>query len=264
MATLAADAPVAEVLGAIGSMPIIADDIVFEGAMVGDNAAGYGRPLVAGDKFQGHSVSKVDNSATGLTGAAGAAGDLDIRLLTGRYKLVVALVGLITDVGQPVYASDDATYTFEAASNSFVGVISRYVSATKMEVEFRVGEYDEFGNNTNREVTSADKALDLADSGKIIYVDTDTKIITLDAIATALSGYQVTIVNGAGFGVAGIVIDPDGSEVLSNGCDLAAGGAGKKLTNTKATAQRGDFVTLAGNATGYQIVNMRGTWAVEA
>jgi len=257
MATLAANSPMVHVKGDNNSIPIIAADIVYEGAMVGDNGAGYGRPLTAGDVFVGHSIDKVDN-------AAGAAGAKNIRLLTGRYRQVVALVGLITDVRQPVYASDDAVYTFEAASNSYVGVITRYVSATKMEVEFRPGEFDEFGNNTNREVTSVDKTLDLADGGKIIYVDTDTKIVTLDAIATALSGYQVTIVNGAGFGVAGIVIDPDGTEVMSNGCDLAAGGAGKKLTNTKATAQRGDFVTLAGNATGYQIINMRGTWAVES
>ena len=257
MTTLAVNAPVTTVEGVRNHIGIIASDIVYEGAMVGDNAAGRGRPLVAGDKFLGHAVSKIDNSS-------GAAGDKNIELRGGRYRLDVALVGLITDVGQPVYASDDATYTFEAASNSFVGVITRYVSATRMEVEFRVGEYDEFGNNQNREVTSIDKTLDLADSGKIIYVDTDTKIVTLDAIATALSGYQVTIVNGAGFGVAGIVIDPDGSEIMSNGCGIAAGGAGKKLTNTRATAQRGDFVTLAGNATGYQIINKRGTWAVES
>jgi len=264
MADLAVDRALVKVEGQIGSVPIIADDIVFEGAMVGDNASGYGRPLTAGDKFLGHAISKVDNSASGATGVAGAAGDLNIQFLSGRYRLVVALVGLITDVGQPVYASDDATLTFEAASNSYAGVITRYVSATKMEVEFRAGEYDEFGNNQNREVTAADKTLDLADGGKIIYVTADTKIVTLDAIATALSGYQVTIVNGAGFGVAGIVIDPDSTEVLSNGCDIAAGTAGKKLTNTKTTAQRGDFVTLAGNASGYQIINSRGTWAVEA
>ena len=257
MTTLAVNTPVVVVEGDINSIPAVATDIVYEGAMVGDNAAGYGRPLTAGDKFVGHAISKVDN-------AAGDAGDLNISLRTGHYRLEVALVGLITDIGQPVYASDDATYTFEAASNSYVGIISRYVSATKMEVEFRACEYDEFGNNQNREVTSVDKTLDLADGGKIIYVDTDTKIVTLDAIATALSGYKVTIVNGAGFGVAGIVIDPNASEVLSNGCDIAAGAGGKKLTNTKTTAQRGDFVTIAGNATGFQIINKRGTWAVES
>src|SRR3989304_3814229 len=115
MATLAVDAPMTKVEGFLGSVPIIANDIVYEGAMVGDNGSGYGRPLVAGDKFLGHSISKVDNTATGLTGAAGAAGDLNISLASGRYKLIVALVGLIADVGQPVYASDDSVLTFVGA-----------------------------------------------------------------------------------------------------------------------------------------------------
>ena len=261
MTTLAADTPIIEVAGKNNSIGIIASDIVYEGSLVGENGAGYGRPLVAGDKFCGHAIRKVDN-------ASGSAGDKNIECRGGHYRAVVDLVALITDVGQPVYASDDGALTMEAATTasaySFVGIVTRYVSATQMEVEFRPLEFDEFGNNLNRELHIIDHTLDLADGGKILYVSVDTKIITLDAIATALSGYSVTIVNGSGFGVSGIVIDPDGSEVMSNGCDIAAGGAGKKLTNTKATAQRNDFVTLAGNATGYQITNMRGTWAVEA
>lgn len=129
MTTLAANSPMTKVKGDNNSIPIIADDIVYEGAMAGDNASGYGRPLVAGDNFVGHSIDKVDNTG-------GSAGDKNIQLLTGKYRLVVDLVGLITDVGQPVYASDDSVLTFSAPSNSFVGVISRYVSATRMEVEF--------------------------------------------------------------------------------------------------------------------------------
>jgi hypothetical protein len=260
MTTLAKDNPIVTAEGARSSIPIIASDIVFEGALVGDNGAGYGRPLTAGDKFQGHAVRKVDNSA-------GSAGDKNIELRSGHYRAVVALVALITDVGQPVYASDDGALTMVAASTSaysYVGIVTRYVSATKMEVEFRPNEYDEFGNSLFREITAVDKTLDLADGGKIIYVTVDTKIITLDAIATALSGYKVTIVNGAGFGVAGIVVDANSSEVISGGCDLAAGGAGKKFTNTKTTAQRNDFIELAGNATGWNITNLRGTWAIES
>jgi len=261
MTTLAADSPQVEVLGQHNSVPIIADDIVYEGAMVGDNAAGYGRPLVAGDKFLGHAVEKVDN-------ASGAAGAKNIRLRGGRYRLVVPLVGLITDVGQPVYASDDSVLTFKGAGastgNSYVGVISRYVSATKMEVEFRPSEVDEFGPNTiNRILKSAGYTALLADSGKVIYVDTDAVVIAMSAIATLLSGFEVTIVNIAGFGVALVEVDPNGSEVISGGCGLGAGAGGKKFSNTKATAQRGDFIKLAGNATGWTVTSLRGTWAIE-
>lgn len=267
MTTLAVDAPMTEVLGDTGSIPIIANDIVYEGAMVGDNGAGYGRPLVAGDKFVGHAVSKIDNTATGLTGAAGAAGDLNIPLKSGRYKLIVSLAGYITDVGQPVYASDDATYTFIGAGastgNSYVGVVTRYVSASLMEVEFRPGEVDEFGPNTiNRILKSANYTALITDSGKVIYVDTDAVVISLTAIATLLSGFELTVVNIAGDGLALVEVDPNGSEVMSGGCGVAAGTGGQKLSNTKVTANRGDFVKIAGNATGFTTISQRGTWAM--
>lgn len=258
MATLAADSPITHVLGEHNSVPIIADDIVYESAMVGDNASGYGRPLVAADRFLGHAIEKVDNTG-------GAAGAKNIRILTGRYRLEVALVGLITDVGQPVYASDDQVLTFSAAGNSYVGVITRYVSATKMEVEFRPGEYDEFGNNANRVLKSANYTTLITDCGKIIYVDTDAVVITLCIGTTVLAGSKITIVNAAGFGVSGLIIDPNAADLIAGGCGLAAGGDGKTFTNTKATAQRGDFLELTFNGTtGWNVTNARGTWAIES
>lgn len=261
MTTLAKDSPLTIGVGNRGSIGIIASDIVYEGAMVGDNGSGYGRPLVAGDRFLGHALKKCDNSATATDGY------LNIEYMCGRYRLVVDLVALITDVGQPVYASDDATLTMVGAGtstgNSYVGVITRYVSATQMEVEFRPGEVDEFGPNTkNRILKSANYTVLLADSGKIIYVDTDAVVLTMSAIATLLSGFQVTVVNAAGKGVAQVEIDPNSSEVMSGGCGVAAGSGGQKLSNTKATAQRGDFVTIAGNATGFSTISQRGTWAM--
>ena len=249
MTTLAANKPLTHVIGEHNSIPIIAADIVYEGAMVGDNAAGYGRPLTAGDPFMGHSIEKVDN-------AAGAAGAKNIRVLGGRYKLEVALVGTITDVGQPVYASDDDTYTFVATSNSYVGVISRYVSATKMEVEFRPGAVDEFGVNTARETKSANYTVDALDSGKIIYVDTDAVIITLPATD---AGITVTVANAGSFGTVGVTIAPNAVDQI-NGNDITAADD-KDLVNTKATAQRGDFVTLVADGTdGWFVTAQRGTW----
>lgn len=267
MTTLAQNSPQALGAGMYSSIGIIANDIVYQGAMVGENGAGYGRPLVAGDKFRGHAVEKVDNTASGLTGAAGAAGDLQIQLQSGRYKMEVALAVAITDIGQPVYASDDATLTLVGANstsgNSYVGVVDRYVSATKCVVEFRPGEQDEFGvNPANRILKSANYTVLITDSGKVIYVDTDAVVLTMTAIATLLSGFEVTVVNAAANGTALIEIDPNSSEVMSGGCGLAAGTGGQKLSNTKTTAKRGDFVKIVGNATGFTTVAQRGTWAM--
>lgn len=128
---LAADSPQVLVTGDMSSIPIIKQDTVYEGAMVGIEAAtGHGRPLTAGDIFAGHSIFKVDNEL----GTVGA--EKNIRLRSGKYRLLCALAAAITDVGAPVYASDDATLTLTPTANSFVGRVSRYVSAAKMEIEF--------------------------------------------------------------------------------------------------------------------------------
>jgi hypothetical protein len=269
MATLAADSPMTKVTGELGSVPIIANDIVYEGAMVGENAAGYGRPLVAGDRFLGHAISRCDNTVTGPNQKPGAAGDMNITLLKSRYRLVVALAGYVTDVEQPVYASDDATYTFVGANasgpNSFVGIAKRYVSSTKMEVEFMVGETDEFGNNPNRVLKTDDYTTLLADGGKIIYLGTDTKVITLCIGTTTLGAYELTIVNCAGDGLALIEVDPNAADLINGGCGLGPGADGKKFSNTKATARRGDFLQLTFNSsTGWNVKNRRGIWAIES
>lgn len=251
MTTLAANSPQVLVTGDMNAVGIIAADTVYEGAMVGDNGAGYGRPLVAGDRFLGHAIAQVANES-------GSAGDKNIRLRTGRYRLVCALIGLITDVGQPVYASDDATLTFDGGGNSYVGKIKRYVSATKMEIEFDTEGQDEFGPNPNRVTKTDDYTTLAADNGKIIYLGVDAKTITL--IAT-VAGYRVRIVNGAGLGVAGIIVDFNAADKSLGGCGLAAGADGAVITNTKATAQRGDFLEFIGDgADGWNVVGKRGTW----
>ena len=252
MATLSADSPQVLVTGDMNAIGIIAADTVFEGAMVGDNGAGYGRPLVAGDKFLGHSIFKVANESPGVAGAK------NIRLRTGVYRLVCSLVGLITDVGQPVYASDDQVLTFAASivavKNSYVGRISRYVSATKMEIEFDTCGQDEFDPNPNRLTKSAAHTTVAADNGKIIYVDTTALISFLASVA----GYKITVVNGAGLAVAETTIDFNAAETSLGGCGLAA--AGVLLTNTLATAQRGDFLQFIGSGGGWNIVGKRGIW----
>lgn len=255
MTTLAADSPQILVTGDMNAIGIVATDIVYEGAMVGDDGTGYGRPLVAGDKFLGHNIFKVDNTL-------GAAGDKNLRLRTGVYRMVCPLVGLITDVGQPVYASDDATLSLAAAigavKNSYVGKITRYESATKMEIEFDTCGQDEFDPNPNRVVKDDDYTLLATDNGKVVYLGVDAKTITL--IAT-VAGYRVRIVNSAGLGVAGIIVDPDNADLMLGGCGLAAGADGAAVTNTKATAQRGDFLELIGDGVaGWNIVGKRGIW----
>lgn len=119
----------------INQMPVIAADIIYEGAAVSDKvttgaATGYAQPLVAGEPFVGFAVEDVDNSA-------GSAGDKKVKLLTeGLVELSVSAAA-ITDEGRPVYASDDDTFTFTATSNTRIGHVHRWISTGKVLVKFK-------------------------------------------------------------------------------------------------------------------------------
>jgi hypothetical protein len=130
MTTLATDTPRAYQLGDMEDYPVIAADIIYEGAAVGENGSGYARPLVAADPFLGFATRNVDNS----TGAAG-----DKLVQVKRHGLVqLAISGLaITANDRPaVYASDDNTFTLTSASNSKIGWVSRWISSGVAIVEF--------------------------------------------------------------------------------------------------------------------------------
>lgn len=131
MTTLAVDTPRTYQIGDIEEYPVIAADIIYEGAAVGENGSGYSRPLVAGDTFQGFAIEKTDNSA-------GSAGDKTVRVKTrGRVQLAVAGATAITANDRPlVYASDDGTFTLTASTNSHIGWVSRWIESGVAVVEF--------------------------------------------------------------------------------------------------------------------------------
>src|SRR3990167_742490 len=129
MTTLAKDTPRDYELGQINEFPVIATDIIYEGAAVGLNGSGYARPLTAGDKFLGFCEQLADNST-------GAAGDKKVRVaVEGKIKLSISGLA-ITDVGKPVFASDDDTFTLTQSTNSFIGRVHRYESSGVGIVEF--------------------------------------------------------------------------------------------------------------------------------
>lgn len=133
MTTLAINTPRVWELGNHNELPIIAADIVYQGAAVGDNGSGYMRPLVAGDPFRGFALEKCDN----LSGAAGAK---NVKVLR-EGKVSLSISGLaITDVGKDVYASDDNTFTLTKSTNTRIGYVYRYVSSGVGIVAFRDAE----------------------------------------------------------------------------------------------------------------------------
>ena len=99
-----------------------------------------------------------------------------------------------------------------------------------------------------------------ADSGKTLASTLDAIVYTLPSIAV---GNTVTFVNMAEDGQAALNISPaavDGITYAGTAVD------NKDLINTKATAKKGDFVTLASldGVVAWQVVDVRGVWAKEA
>ena len=120
MTTLAVDKARPIELGTINELPVVAADIIYEGAAVGDNGSGYARPLVAGDPFRGFAEQRADN-------AAGAAGAARVRVRSvGLIELPIGSLA-ITDVGKDVFASDDDTFTLTQSTNTRIGYVHRFV-----------------------------------------------------------------------------------------------------------------------------------------
>lgn len=257
MTTLAANKPRAYELGNRNQLPVIAADIIYEGAAVGVVAAsGHARPLVAGDEFAGFAEQKADNS-----GGAAAAIMVDL-IKSGEIELAVA-GAVITDVGQPVYAGDDDTFSFNPADGSFIGFVKRFVSSGKVVVDFNAGVYrDPWGHYSVRETLTGTKTFDAEDCGKLFCVtaDADGDALTLPAIADGFGG--ATILAVGAFGTTAVTISPNAADKI-HGPDITSADD-KDLICTKATQRRGDFVKLdLGDADGYVVTQLRGTWARE-
>lgn len=256
--TLAADKARTQEVGAHNDLPVIASDIIYEGAAVGIVAGtGHARPLSGGDQFGGFAQYKADNSA-------GAAAAINVRVNKAGDIVLSVSGAVITDVGQPVYATDDDTFVFNPVGASFIGFVKRFVESGVVVVEYNAGVLkDPWGHKTVRETLTGVKTFDAEDSGKLFVVTEagDGDALTLPAIADGLGG--ITILAIGAFGTTAVTISPAALDMIL-GPDIT-GADNKDLICTKATQRRGDFVTLdLGDADGYVVTEMRGTWAREA
>ena len=116
------------------TLPVVASDVIYAGALVKANAAGYAEPCAAeaGAVFVGIATETIDNSA-------GAAGDLSVEILRGVDVTFTGQTGFEqADIGSKVYASDDQTISVTQASNEQeVGTVVEYISATSVRVQLK-------------------------------------------------------------------------------------------------------------------------------
>ena len=258
MTTLASNQPRGIETGDNNHIPIIAAEIMYRGGAVGVvKATGHGRPLQSGDRFAGFARENCNNSA-------GAAADKNIDVQRrGAIQLSVS-GAVITDYGQPVYATDDDTFVFSPVGAVFIGFVKRFVSAGVAVVEFDADNFQDpyliYGAPEEYEAITGAKTLDIQDNGKVFFV-TATAVVTLPAVAIGLS---CAVVCMGPYGTVQISLDPAAGDSI-HAPDLA-GTDNKDHINTLATAQRGDLCQVVGGlvATGYNVTNQKGTWAQEA
>lgn len=130
MTALAADKKVIEKQGNLVSSPM-AVDIIYQGALLKHNAAGFLAPCAAeaGAQFAGVAFEGKDNSA-------GSAGDELCRAKKVGMYLLNGTGFSQADVGSTVYASDDQTIsTTQATNEQPVGKIAAFVSSTEVYVK---------------------------------------------------------------------------------------------------------------------------------
>ena len=254
MTTLSVNNPRVMEIGDISEYPMVATDIIYEGAAVGlVTATGHARPLTSADRFVGFAEFKVDNS----TGAAAA---MNVRVWK-RGAVVLPVTGAVaTDCGLPVYATDDDTFTFNPTGGVFIGTVRRLDSAGYVVVDYNCGVMVDPFDGFTAETVDNDKTLDAQDSGKLFYVTVDAKTVTLPAVEGM---GDIAIVNGGAFGTIAVTVSPNAADMIEMRDITAADN--KDIINTKATANRGDYVVVGySDANGWVVKKARGIWAREA
>ena len=253
MTTLAVDTARDQEIGERNEFPVIAADIIYEGAAVGlVDASGHSQPLTSSDRFAGFAEKQADNS----TGAAAA---INVRVVKQGSISLSVTGAVITDFGQPVYATDDNTFVFLPTGAVFIGLVRRFVSSGVVVVEFDAGVLKDPHEGFTAQTVAADLTLDAQDSSKVLCVTTDTWTITLPSIEGISN---IRVVNVAAFGTSAIKVAPGSSEMIES-VDVA-GVNNKYIINTKTTARRGDYIDLDySDANGWVVTRIVGTWAKE-
>ena len=253
MAALTADKQLQVKNISLKSYPVAAV-VIYKGAMVCLNAAGYLTPAADTGGLSyvvGIADEKVDNSA-------GAAGDKNCRVLSGRAAKAVASSITQAMLGTMMYVVDDATIDDTSTNMIPAGILVEYVSATSGWI-YIDAPVDEPGSVRRPFVVKAlDYACLVEESGTVFAIATDAKVFTLPA---TVKGVAYTFVNTGADAAVLLSISP----AVADAIYYITGVDNKDLLNTKITAIKGDMVSLVGDgADGWYVTAIKGTWAKEA
>jgi len=185
MATLTVESPRIYEAGHdeyINELPVIAADIIFDGAAVGElNDTGTYQPLGTGstvDRFGGFATETCNN-------AAGLAAIKSVKVKQrGRIVLNVTGVTGRADVGKVVWATDDDAFTLTYVAGAVsIGTVSRWISGTQCVVNFTAFELRQAFD-----YTWADETISLATDRTIFLATRPYDIRAIDCVFSIAAG----------------------------------------------------------------------------
>lgn len=171
MTVLAADLGITYKEGVEASFPVVASDIIYGGALVSVNAAGYAKPAgdTAGDIFQGVATEQVDNSS-------GSAGAKYVTLKRrGLFLFKAASAVSQANVGDNFFIADDnnVDVTGNVSNNIFCGVCQAVEGTTHVwiDIEPAIKQADVATHIADTSAAHAASAISFADSGNKTTAD---------------------------------------------------------------------------------------------
>ena len=128
--------------------------------------------------------------------------------------------------------------------------------------------YNVKSDNPIDNVITASTTLDASSSGQDILVGTDALTITLPAASTA--GLRYTFINTGADNAVALTLSPAATDAIigtiANAAadSVSSGVVNKDIVNTKATANKGDRISLISDGgTSWYIIGGVGIWASE-
>lgn len=206
-------------------LPLLAGAAPVAGALLSWDASGYVHGLVAGEAFAG--VCRVS-----VRKAFATDGEGQVDAVTGQFDLrSLAAIATIdaTDVASatPIYASDDATLTATAASNTHVGAVAAIdsdgrvqISAATAEIAAAVATASDgglFGSKTLVVSKAGNNAAGAASKYAAEFLTVQAAITAAVAgdtvvIRPGVYAESLTLKNGVNlFGIPGVTLSPDAS-----------------------------------------------------
>lgn len=221
---LAADKAIEYTQGEELGYPVINADIIYGGAFVSVNAAGYAVPGAdtAGQIFVGVAVERKDNSS-------GAAGALTVNVKRrGLFKATLGTAITQANVGDNVFLVDDQTVDLagNCTNDIFCGIIAGYIDTTHawIDIEPAVKLADIATHIADPSAAHAASAVSIVDAGSFT-AQTEVEAALQEIYQSLLSAKGIINIPTPAFSAAGVALAAfvDGASDVPGYCVTAKG-----------------------------------------